>query len=173
MTLFQAHPLFNTFLKENEVIIQSPVFQELHQFHQHMHTSRFDHSLNVAFLVFLKTRHTPEYKDAMLGALCHDLFIYNHYETSDSSWKHLFDHPEAALKTTQEHFEMSQVSENMILSHMWPISHYKPQSKSAWWLVIMDKVASVGEIYAQINVRSLQFKSVLALCGVVLLIHQL
>jgi len=173
MSLFQSHPLFATFLKENEAIINSATFQELHQFHQHLQTSRYDHSLNVAFLVFLKTRNTPYYKDAMIGALCHDLFIYNHYETDQSSWQHLFYHPKAALKTTQSVFELSPLAENMILSHMWPLSPIKPQSKSAWWLVMMDKIASVYEIYTQINIRSLQFKPVLALCGVVLLIHQL
>jgi uncharacterized protein len=173
MSIFHMHPLFPTFLQENDDIINSDVFQQLHGFHQHLYTSRYDHSLNVAFLVFLKTRHTPEYKEAMLGALCHDLFIYNHYETSPSSWQHLFDHPVAALETTQNHFEVTTLSENMILSHMWPLSSHKPQSKHAWWLVTMDKVASLIEIYSQVKFRASQLRPIVSLCGAILLLHQL
>lgn len=173
MSIFHAHPLFETFLKDNEAIINSDVFQELHGFHQHLNTSRYDHSLNVGFLVFLKTRHTHYYKDAMLGALCHDLFIYNHYETAASSWQHLLEHPFAALETTQNHFETSPLSENMILSHMWPISSHLPKSKGAWWLVTMDKVASVIEISSQVQFRISQLKPILALCGAIVLLHQL
>ena len=173
MSLFHDHPLFKTFLEENKDIIITDAFQELQNYHQHLHTSRFDHSLNVAFLVFLKTRHTPEYKDAMIGAFCHDLFIYNHYETNESQWKHLFEHPKAALKTTKTVFELTPMIENMILSHMWPLSAIRPRSKSAWWLVTMDKIASLYEIYTQLTIRSLQFKPLLVLFGVSLLIHQL
>lgn len=173
MSLFHTHPLFQTFLEENDAIIRTATFQELHKYHQHLHTSRFDHSLNVAFLVFLKTRNKPNYKDAMIGALCHDMFIYNHYETCESKWKHLFEHPKAALNTTKSVYELSSISENMILSHMWPLSSVAPKSKSAWWLVMMDKIASLYEIYTQINIRSLQFRPLLALFGVAVLVHQL
>lgn len=173
MSIFHAHPLFETFLKENDAIINSKVFQELHGFHQHLYTSRYDHSLNVGFLVFLMTRKTSYYQEAMLGALCHDLFIYNHYETASSSWQHLLDHPLAALETTQVHFETTPLAENMILSHMWPISQHAPKSKGAWWLVAMDKVASVAEICAQLQVKVSQLKPIITVFSAILLLHQL
>lgn len=123
--------------------------QELKQYTHHIFNNRFNHSLQVAYLTYVVTKRLKgQYIQATRAALLHDLFYYDCKLDNIKMAQHIIDHPHIALDNALKLTTLTQLEQNMILSHMWQPFNYctKPKTKEAWVLTWMDKLSSCWDI---------------------------
>ena len=129
---------------------EDPVVMSLQQYPNHRISNLYDHSSRVALCAYdLARRFRWEIDgDALAkGAMLHDLYFYHAAGRSGKAYReHLFGHPAVALENAREHFELSPKEENIITSHMWPMTPlHVPRSKEAFLVQLADKVCAFGE----------------------------
>ena len=118
----------------------------------HLRGTVSEHTLNVCIIAtrlcrLLKQNGlTVNEKDVVQAALCHDLGMLGrdeHYRNRTDSWK---QHPEISVDVARDLVpDLSQNAEEMISTHMWPVSGPPPHSKEAAILNIADKCASAAD----------------------------
>ncbi len=124
--------------------------QKLQEFRHHKRTTRFQHSLNVAYYNYLLCRRFG--LDAEAGAragMLHDLFFYNRKEYVRVSGEafHNARHPRMACDAADHLCELSAVERDMILKHMWPVTITKlPRYRESLVIVLVDKFCAILEI---------------------------
>ena len=137
---------FNILSKE---IINSEVFQDLKKYPSHGEINLYNHSINVALysLKFVNKHHIKcSKKDLVTGALLHDLYLYNWHHTKVKF--HTFKHPLISLNTAKRYFKLTKREENIIYSHMFPITIWTiPKYKEAWIICLFDKIIAIKEIF--------------------------
>ncbi|MBO4900267.1 MAG: HD domain-containing protein [Lachnospiraceae bacterium] len=117
---------------------------------QHGDTSVYDHCLSVADMS-LKIANTLNlnYDTVTLvrGSLLHDYFLYDWHEKDASHRLHGYHHSEKALSNAKRDFELNEVEEDMIRSHMFPLNISKvPRHKESVILCLADKLVSAAEV---------------------------
>ncbi len=131
---------FNEIIKD---IITNEEFNKL-QDQVHHSTTRYNHSLRVAFEVYSKLKdNSLNYVDATRAALLHDFFFDDDLTSSQND--RLNNHPLKALENAKKHFELNELQENIILSHMYPLSYSVPKYKESWVVSLMDKKITFEE----------------------------
>jgi uncharacterized protein len=133
-------------------LLKHPSILSMDDYHQHIHTSRLQHAFNVTYysyrfarLLNLKVRETVR------AALMHDLFLYEWRTEQPVEGSHIDVHPQIALETAKTITQVDPLMEDIILSHMWPLGKVKPQSKEAYLVQAMDKLATLIEVSTQIK----------------------
>lgn len=135
----------NEFFNYIEDILGNEDFQALATFSQHLNTNRLQHSLNVAYYTYVVCqKYNWNSKEATRAALLHDFFLYDWRETKLGF--HPNEHPKQALMNAKKYFEISPLMENMILSHMWPLSIAYPKFKESWIVQGSDRYCACLEI---------------------------
>ena len=111
----------------------------------HHGLSRYEHSLRVAKSSFYVSKMLKaDTLSVTRAALMHDFFTND--DIDKSQWgKYLKAHPSIALINAKKYFEVNELEEEIIKSHMYPFGEYKPNSKEAWIVTISDKLASIYE----------------------------
>lgn len=131
-------------------LLRTPEVLGLDNYDQHLNTSRLQHSLNVAYYAYLISKNMEvNHKDLVRGALLHDLFLYDWREVNASAQEHFHLHPRVALDNAKKITEVSEVMEDVIVNHMWPLGSSKPKTKEAWIVQASDKLCTVFEISYQ------------------------
>lgn len=122
-------------------ILKNDKFIQL-KYEVHHGMNRLDHSLNVAKNTYkvAKKLNFKNYKEVTRAALLHDFF------TIEDLNGHLqIIHPRVAVKNTKEFFELDERQENVILSHMFPLSTVMPKYKESWLVSTIDKLVAIQE----------------------------
>lgn len=115
--------------------------QELHH-----GISRYDHSLRVAKMTYLFAKKFHfDYERATRAALLHDFYL-NEETDCFSSKKTLVLHPFIALHNSKQSFDIDKKQENMIVSHMFPLSKKFPKYKESWMISFADKCVAIHEM---------------------------
>lgn len=131
---------FNKIIKD---IVTNEEFMKL-QNEVHHSTTRFDHSLRVAYEVYTKLKdNNPNYVEVTRAALLHDFFFDD--DLSSSQNDRLNNHPLIALENAKKYFDINELQENIILSHMYPLSYCLPRFKESWIVSLMDKKVTIVE----------------------------
>ena len=131
---------FNKIIKD---IVTNEEFMKL-QNEVHHSTTRFDHSLRVAYEVYTKLKdNNPNYVEVTRAALLHDFFFDD--DLSSSQNDRLNNHPLIALENAKKYFDINELQENIILSHMYPLSYCLPRFKESWIVSLMDKKVTILE----------------------------
>jgi uncharacterized protein len=131
---------FNNIIKD---IVANEEFMKL-QGEVHHSTTRFNHSLRVAYEVYNKLKdNNQNYVDATRAALLHDFFFDDDLSSSQSD--RLNNHPLIALENAKKYFDINELQENIILSHMYPLSYCLPRFKESWIVSLMDKKVTILE----------------------------
>lgn len=131
---------FNNIIKD---IVTNEEFMKL-QNEVHHSTTRFNHSLRVAYEVYNKLKdNNQNYVDATRAALLHDFFFDD--DLSSSQNDRLNNHPLVALENAKKYFDINELQENIILSHMYPLSYCLPRFKESWIVSLMDKKVTILE----------------------------
>jgi uncharacterized protein len=106
-----------------------------------------DHCLFVSYLTYRFCRFLKLRSDeAARGALLHDMFLYNQHEMGNRMY-HLVSHPAVALENANARFTLSEVEQDAILNHMWPITpKSRPRSREAAVVCLMDKICAIAEV---------------------------
>lgn len=151
-SLDSNYELINEFLNYIDDLINFEEVQKLKEYSQHMKTSRYQHSLNVAYYTFLICRKLKlNVYSATRGALLHDLYFYN-WRNSDEKPKmesHPNAHPKIALYNAKKLIEVDKVMEDCIINHMWPMTKQKPKTKEGIIVQAVDKYCACLEICNQ------------------------
>lgn len=131
------------FYKLVKDILKNEEFNELKNISHHG-ISRYDHSLRVAYYTYIvsKALHL-NYVKATRGALLHDFFID---EVKDmNSVNRLTKHPNFALENAKKHFNLSILEEDIIKTHMFPVTITPPKYLESWLVDLIDDISAIYE----------------------------
>ena len=120
----------------------------------HHGNNRLDHINRVSKLSFyLSKLFKLDYVSCTRGALLHDFFTLDDLSRDDIEYrKFLKDHPRIALDNSKKYFNLNEVEEDIILTHMFPIVKGKPNYAESRVVCISDKLVSLYEFFRyQIN----------------------
>jgi uncharacterized protein len=142
--------LANEFYSHINDLMDHPLVLKMDDYSQHLNTSRLQHSLNVAYYSFLFARKLNlNVRDAVRGALLHDLFLYEWRTEQPVAGNHVLVHPMQALQNAHKVTHVTPVMEDVIASHMWPVGNVKPKTSEGWLIQMVDKMCAVMEISVQ------------------------
>ena len=138
---------FIGYVKEH---LAHPLVQSMKDYKQHGAISTFDHCMEVAKKSFLlnKRLHLHADEEALSrGALLHDFYLYDWHNEDDGSHKwHGFFHAGKALENAKQHFDISELEQDIIKNHMWPLTlRHIPKSREAAIVCFVDKCVSLRE----------------------------
>ena len=127
-------------------ILTHPEFLKL-QHELHHGISRFEHCMRVAKTAYKMSKKLGmDYERVTRAALLHDFYTdedtkkYNAKET-------LKAHPEIALENAKTYIDLDKVQENIIETHMFPITKKLPAYKESWLVSGADKIVAAHEMY--------------------------
>ena len=144
-------------------IVESEIFQSQKAYKHHKYTNVYEHVLSVAYEAFLYAKRHNGYNlvAVVRGALLHDFYLYDRYAPREQTHRkglHGFTHPRVAKENANKYFDISEKEENIILSHMWPLTFFTfPRSKEAWLIVRIDKQIVRKE--SKNNCHSMQYSN--------------
>lgn len=134
-----------------------PLVREMQNIPQHVDgVSCYDHSLFVAYVGFTLCRLCGlDYRAAARGGLLHDLYLTHWEDTGIGRFRRLVVHPHMALENARV-FGLSPLEEDIIDTHMWPLTRRLPRWKESYLVGLADKVCAVVEmvhLYGRLGVR--------------------
>ena len=123
-------------------------FDENDQYIQHGTTTVKEHCINVAqtaYFMSYRLRIRVHEEDLIRGALLHDYFLYDWHEKCLKNSIHGFTHPKKALTEASKDFDLTRIEEDMIRSHMFPLTVRPPKYRESVLLCIADKICALQE----------------------------
>jgi len=137
---------FDTFMTQVEDLMASPAVKRMRWFRHHFHVNRLEHSVAVAYLSYLVVRRLGgDARAAARGGLLHDLFLYDPRERGSYQGPHPLTHPRIALRNARRHFALSELEEEIILTHMFPMGTAVPLHLESLAVCLVDKYCAVNE----------------------------
>ncbi len=132
-----------------------PHVRQMDNYIQHGHVTPYEHCKNVARVSFWMNRRLRLGADEQalaVGALLHDFYLYDwHDGRGYCGLRHLFrmhgfSHPMKACRNARLYFQLTEKEENIITSHMWPLTLlHAPSCREAVIVCIADKYCAVVE----------------------------
>ncbi len=129
-------------------LLQRPEVQRLRAYRHHR-TNRYEHTLRVARWSFRAARWLGlDERSAARGAVLHDLFYHDRTcRPAGYRGSALVRHPQEAVENARRLTRLSAKEEDIILSHMWPVSpRHAPHSAEAVLVNLVDDVVAVGDL---------------------------
>ena len=133
-------------------ILLSDTFQQAAGETHHLHGSVADHTLNVCIISVWLSRKLENRnirigkKDLVQAALCHDLGMVSRdkkYRSRKDAWR---SHAKESVLVAYTLIpDMNSSVEDMILTHMWPVTGPHPRSREGMLLGTADKIASLTD----------------------------
>ncbi|MCI5516609.1 MAG: HD domain-containing protein [Roseburia sp.] len=123
-------------------------FLETKQYLQHGKMSVYEHCIRVAEKscdIAWKMRLDVDYTILIRGALLHDYFLYDWHKKDSSHRLHGFFHPGKAYENAKRDVALTEIEEDIIKHHMFPLTVIPPKSKEAWIVCIADKICASEE----------------------------
>ena len=125
-------------------ILINPEILRMNGFRQHYNVSTFEHAYKVSYYMYKICKKLGlDYVAGARAGLLHDFYLYDRYAPREQTHRkglHGFTHPRVAKENANKYFDISEKEENIILSHMWPLTFFSfPRSKEAWLIVRIDK----------------------------------
>lgn len=133
----------NEFFSIIKPIINNCEFDKLKDIRHHGIT-RYDHCMRVAYYSYIVTKFLRlNYKDTTEAALLHDFFTDEVVE--ENFIKRLTNHPNIAYSNASKYFKLNKMQEDIIKTHMFPITLTPPKYLESWIVDIVDDIAAVYE----------------------------
>ena len=125
----------------NDILKNTKFINLKYEFHHGL--SRMDHSLHVARLTYLacKRLHVKNIEEVTRAALLHDFYM------SSEVVKHPFvNHPMYAKNNATLEFNLNEMQQNIIASHMFPVCKTLPKCKESFIVSTIDKIVALYEL---------------------------
>ena len=137
---------WNAYYETVADIIESEEVHSMRKIPHHIGMTCYEHSIFVSYISFRIARKLGlEYRAAARGGLLHDLYLYGKKERVIFGYSHNTIHPGIALGNARRLCELSDKEENIILSHMWPLTRAYPKSREAFIVSAADKYCATAE----------------------------
>lgn len=119
-----------------------------------------DHSVRVSYISYKvgKALHF-DYKSLARAGLLHDFVILDKDIIKNNPKLYLYilnNHPNLALESSKDYFEINKKEENIISSHMFPLGNSFPIYKESWLLSLVDKIVAIYDKIYAINKKCLK-----------------
>lgn len=112
----------------------------------HHGNTRYNHSVRVAYLAYtLSKLFGCDQTSTIRGGALHDFFLVRDDKNIATSTKMLIEHPKIAKQNAITYFGVNEKEQNIIESHMFPVSNVAPKSKEAWLVTLSDKLVATFE----------------------------
>ena len=123
-------------------IVQNEEYQKT-KFCTHHGLNRYDHMVRVAYYSYKITKILHlNYKETTKGAILHD-FFFN--EEENNKVVRLIEHPEIAYINASKYFDLSSLEEDIIKTHMFPITFTPPKYMEGWIVDFVDDASAIFE----------------------------
>jgi len=110
----------------------------------HHGIQRYDHCFRVAYHTYKVTKLLRlNYQSATRAAMLHDFFT-DELENEKKITRYR-KHPEIAAQNAKKYFNITDLEENIIIRHMFPITFTPPKYLESWIVDIVDDVVSLYE----------------------------
>ncbi len=131
-------------------IVETDIVKEMDNYIQHGSTTTLKHCIMVSYLSYKMARKLKlNYESVAKAALLHDFFLYDWHKNKVGTKfleKHGFSHPKVALENAKKYFDLTEVEEDIILKHMWPLTlRQLPKYKETVIVCVADKYSSTKE----------------------------
>lgn len=128
-------------------LIKTPAVRKMNEYIQHSDITTLEHCIFVAYISFLVCRFFGfDCYSAARGGLLHDLFLYDWHLENPSNGPHGFTHPTTALKNANHYFVLTEMEQDIIKKHMWPLTVRPPKYKESFVVSSADKFCALAEI---------------------------
>jgi len=127
-------------------ILDNDEFQKLSDIVHHG-SNRLDHCLRVSYWSYLvsKALHL-DYEKVTRAALLHDFFFeVNEKAKQKDRISTLIKHPTYALENSLKYFELTEMEQDIISTHMFPINFRIPKFIESWLVDVIDDVVAIYE----------------------------
>ena len=138
--------------KEYEELYQyylnHPLILKMKDFQMHRGSNCYVHSFRVCKLCVKKMVKRKGYniRNVIIAAVLHDYYLYDWREHHELKKKHGRRHPLVACANAVRDFNISQEVQDIIKSHMWPLTpKYFPKTKEARLVNRMDNHIATKE----------------------------
>lgn len=112
----------------------------------HHGNTRYNHSVRVAYISYTLSKLLGcDVKSTIRAGALHDFFLVRDDKNIATSTKMLLEHPSIAKENAITFFGINEKEQNIIESHMFPISNVMPKSKEAWIVTLSDKIVAMFE----------------------------
>lgn len=113
----------------------------------HHGINRYDHSIRVSYYSYKVAKSLKLNSEKVArAALLHDFFFEDNSELNKKNKIiTMVKHPEYAKENAKKYFEISDLEEDIILTHMFPISPRLPKFVESWMVDLVDDIASIYE----------------------------
>jgi len=134
------------YLNKVDDILENDEFKKMKDIVHH-EGNRLDHSIRVSYYSYkLAKVLNMDTKQVARAALLHDFFLEeNENEKAKKRIITMLEHPKYALENSKKYFELTDMEEDIILTHMFPIGLTVPKYFESWMVDIVDDVASIYE----------------------------
>ena len=113
---------------------------------KHHGITRFEHLMRVSYYSYIITKVLKlNYKETARAALLHDFFIDEVEEFN--KLKALQKHPLYALDNAKKYYNLTDREEDIIKTHMFPVTFTPPKYLESWIVDLVDDVAGIYEQY--------------------------
>ncbi len=112
----------------------------------HHGSTRYNHSLKVGYSSYKLSKLLGcDFTSALRAGVLHDFFLVRDDKNIVSSAKMFIEHPTLAKENAINYFGVNEKEQNIIESHMFPVSNVIPNSKEAWIVTFCDKIVALFE----------------------------
>ena len=114
----------------------------------HHGLDRMGHSLRVSYYSYKLTKILGlDYEGAARAGLLHDFFFEVNTKSSPKKrLQTLINHPKYALENAKKHFELTEMEQDVIVSHMFPVAIRPPKYAESWIVNLVDDAVAIAEV---------------------------
>jgi len=111
--------------------------------------NRYDHCIRVSYYSYKVAKLLKlDYISAARAGMLHDFFLEkNEKEKITKKIKTLLTHPRSAAQLSKKHFDINEKEQNIIESHMFPVSLKLPRYMESWIVDLIDDTIAINEAW--------------------------